>query len=78
MAAGGGAQAARTFHSARSAIWALLSASVSLKWLWNAAWTALNFWRVFILRNRGIARSRQRSGSWTFRSGSCLTMPPLT
>ena len=37
-----------------------------LKWLWTVPWTAANFWRVFILRNRSIARSRRRNGRWEF------------
>jgi len=37
-----------------------------LKWFVDLAWTELNFWSVFILRNRSIARSRRWNGRWEF------------
>ena len=33
-----------------------------MKWLWKAAWTELNFCKVFICRKRSMARSRRRKG----------------
>ena len=66
------AQLASACHSARAAerrclnVWRSTMWRSRLKWLWTLAWTEANFCRVFIRRNRSIARSRRRKGRWLF------------
>ena len=56
-----------------------------LKWLWKAAWTELNFCRLFICLNLSIALSRRRKGWWEFsqrlfaqRPISCFSALPIS
>src|SRR5690606_2858117 len=70
------------FHSAKAAdrralkLSRLLRWRSWLKWLWKAAWTELNFCKVFIWRKRSMARSRRRNGRCEF-SHRLLAQRPI-